>query len=126
MTDQSLDDRMLSAILDGDERAFRVLSHAARYHAARMAHPAGKAQVTEPLIPEDMWEKATYIPMVAPPLPNWSGLGRFITAYVAVLLILSGFLLGVTVRPWVAIPLVWVGCLLGVRLATVHYRNQEK
>lgn len=117
MTDQPstrptpLDDRLLSAILDEDDRTFRVLSHAARYHEARMAHPAGRAG---------------YVPLTSPPLPSYVRLGHALLAYAAVLLILAGFLVGVTVRPWVAIPLVWVGCLLGVRLAIVHHRTGEK
>ena len=112
-----IDDQMLSAILDEDERAIRVLSLAARYHQARMAHPAGKAQATtEPLIPEDMWQPA-------PPLPNWAGLGRFISLYAALVLIVAGLLIGITVHRW-AVLLVIGGVLLAGRIAIVHYRKE--
>lgn len=79
--------------------------------ASRAAHPAGRAG---------------YVPMSAPPMPDYRHFGYAIKAYVAVLLIGAGFLLGITVRPWVAIPLIWVGCLLGVRLAVIHHRTGEK
>lgn len=115
---------------DADETALVTLLIRAAYGLATAAeiaerreskkrHPAGRAIPVAPIIPEDIWQPA-------PPLPNWSGLGRFISISLAIALILAGFLIGVTQHPWVAIGLVTAGCAIGARLATVHHRMGEK
>lgn len=119
MTDQPVS----PAWTDADDRALTLLLIMAAYNLATASEIAERRAESMARHPAG---RATHVPMVAPPMPDYSRLGTFIAGYAALLLILAGFLVGITQHFWVAFTFVLVGCALGVRLATVQHRQEKK